>query len=377
MQQFFYNPVKIYMGCGCRKILPELLEEKKCLVLTSSELYCQEVIKDTIASCGKIVDVISNIKPNPTIKNVVDTATSIDRKNIQAIVAIGGGSVIDIAKAISVEKEIITSEDELVTYLKLGKELPSMFSNIPIIAIPTTAGTGSEVTQWATIWDDVEKKKYSLSNPRLYPEVAIIDPELTITLPEETTISTALDALSHAMEAIWNKNANPISDNLALQAIKTIITDLELVLNMPNDINARTALHYASLKAGLAFSNTKTAIAHSISYPLTARFGIPHGIAASFTLPAVLEDVGKKNRSVISPLIGYLGCYTLDEVVYELYRLFKKVSISKYLRGLQQENLNNIDFISSNRAANSIITYSNKSVIEIVHLSLNRIKLGD
>jgi alcohol dehydrogenase len=160
---------------------------------------------------------------------------------------------------------------------------------IPIIAVPTTAGTGSEVTSWATVWDAANGKKYSLAHPRLYPEVAVLDPALTLGAPRGLTLATGLDALSHALESIWNVNGNPISANYAVEAAKDIIATLPQLLERPDDLDLRTRLMRASLFAGLAFSNTKTALAHNISYDITLKSGTIHGIACSFSLPVVMR----------------------------------------------------------------------------------------
>jgi len=161
----------------------------------------------------------------------------------------------------------------------------------PIIAIPTTAGTGSEVTSWATVWNTVAMKKYSLARETLYPETALVDPLLMLDLPRAITISTGLDALSHALESIWNVNANPVSSSLAEVAARGVIEVLPLLADDLRNKPLRTRLARASLFAGLAFSNTRTALAHSLSYHLTLHHGVPHGIACSFSLPMVMRAV--------------------------------------------------------------------------------------
>jgi len=157
-----------------------------------------------------------------------------------------------------------------------------------LIAAPTTAGTGSEVTPWATIWDSASLKKYSLHLDCTWPTVAIIDPQLMLTVPAGVTVSTGLDALSHALESIWNVNANPVSDTFAISAIEDILECLPRLRRDLGNQELRSRMALAALKAGLAFSNTKTALAHSISYEMTLHHGLPHGIACSFTLPLVL-----------------------------------------------------------------------------------------
>jgi phosphonate metabolism-associated iron-containing alcohol dehydrogenase len=159
---------------------------------------------------------------------------------------------------------------------------------LPIIAVPTTAGTGSEVTPWATIWDKAAQRKHSLHLPQTWPEAAVVDPELMRTLPASVTLQSGLDALSHALESIWNVNHNPISDLYAVSAAREVMATLPALVRNLSDGSLRSRMALAALKAGLAFSNTKTALAHSISYEMTLRFGLPHGIACSFTLPMVL-----------------------------------------------------------------------------------------
>ena len=205
----------------------------------------------------------------------------------EVIVALGGGSVIDSAKVFSAAANGFENIKNFLETKKGGEDL----SSTPIIAVPSTSGTGSEVTCWATIWDKKNSRKYSLAHEKLFPEIALIDPKLMMGKSYELTLVTALDALSHALESIWNINANTISANHATFAAKSILKILPTLLNDLTNINLRTEMASASLSAGLAFSSTKTAIAHNLSYPITLGWGVPHGIACSFTLPTILQSV--------------------------------------------------------------------------------------
>jgi phosphonate metabolism-associated iron-containing alcohol dehydrogenase len=178
--------------------------------------------------------------------------------------------------------------DELVALLAKGTAFKPHAVKA-LVAVPTTAGTGSEVTPWATIWDRAANRKHSLHLPETWPEAAVVDADLMLTLPRSVTVQSALDALSHALESIWNVNANPISDTFAIAAAREVMATLPALLARPGDRELRARMALAATKAGMAFSNTKTALAHSISYEMTLRFGLPHGIACSFTLPMVLE----------------------------------------------------------------------------------------
>lgn len=159
---------------------------------------------------------------------------------------------------------------------------------LPIIAVPKTSGTGSEVTSWATVWDTANSSKYSLAHPRLYPEAAVVDPALIVAAPHGLTLATGPDALSHELESIWNVNGNPVSANYAVEAAREIMETLPRLLENLGDVGLRARQARASLLAGFAFSNTKTALAHNISYDITLKSGTIDGVACSFSLPIVM-----------------------------------------------------------------------------------------
>jgi alcohol dehydrogenase class IV len=238
--------------------------------------------------------IFSDVGSNPNIEDCTNVVEFCQKNIFDGVIALGGGSAMDLAKVV-------------VAHLSLGK--PDIFELIeykepfpqktPAIFLPTTHGTASEVTMWGTIWDMDEKKKYSISNPSLYPSVAILDGNLVLTLPLDISIITVMDALSHSLEAIWNKNANDTSTNFAITAICTILENGEALKANPSNLTIRKKLLNAATTAGLAFSNTTTAAAHSISYPLTINYGIPHGIASSISLIPLLYI----NREQISDSI--------------------------------------------------------------------------
>lgn len=289
MSKNYYNPVTIHVGDGSLAKLPEVVGQRRVAVVTFPEAKTLGLI-DTLTSLlpGQINLIIDNVFPNPDVAQLNALYNNFWQRSddIDLIIALGGGSTIDTAKTLMVGTESGKFAD-LLAILTEGKPY-SPVKTKPLITIPTTAGTGSEVTPWATIWDAAQQKKYSLHLDCTWPSVAIVDPRLMLSLPREVTISTGLDALSHALEAIWNVHANPISDSLAISAVEDIFECLIPLVKQPADIDLRTRMAQAALKAGMAFSNTKTALAHSISYDMTLRYGLPHGIACSFTLPLVL-----------------------------------------------------------------------------------------
>ncbi len=245
---------------------------------------------------------ILGVKSNPSVADVCANINELRKEQkYNTILAIGGGSCIDMAKAICAlqgmaEKSEVT-HDDAVKAIKNGdyfyKDEPSH-----IIAVPTTSGTGSEVTKWATIWDFVNSAKLSITDIACFPKTAILIPELTMAMPREITLSTGLDALSHAMEAYWAKSRNPLSQALALKAIAMIRDNLRMAIDNPENIKVRQNMCVASLVSGLAFSITRTTACHSISYPLTMQYGVPHGFACAITL----EDVKNINSAKVKEI---------------------------------------------------------------------------
>ena len=286
----YHNPVAIRFGAGSIAELPEVLRGRRAVLVTFPEaegLGLTARLRDILGSALAAVE--DRIEPNPDVANLASMYGRFWREHaeVEAVVAVGGGSAMDTAKALMVGTASGRFDDLVALLAKGGTFKPHRVK--ALIAVPTTAGTGSEVTPWATIWDRAAGKKHSLHLPETWPEAAIVDPDLMLTLPASVTVQSGLDALSHALESIWNVNANPLSDTYAVAAAREVMSVLPALLaDLSNrDLRARMAL--AALQAGMAFSNTKTALAHSISYEMTLRFGLPHGIACSFTLPMVLE----------------------------------------------------------------------------------------
>ena len=286
----YHNPVAIRFGANAIEELPAVLGNRRTVLVTFPEAEGLGLVARLRSLLGaSLLAIEDRIEPNPDVAYLAGMYERFWSRHAdcESVVAVGGGSAIDSAKALMVGTAS-GKFDELIALLAEGRAF-TPYRVKSLIAVPTTAGTGSEVTPWATIWDRAAGKKHSLHLPQTWPECAIVDPDLMLTLPQAVTIQSALDALSHALESIWNVNANPVSDTFALAAAREVMTVLPALVKSPRDGGLRSRMALAALKAGLAFSNTKTALAHSISYEMTLRFGIPHGIACSFTLPMVLE----------------------------------------------------------------------------------------
>ena len=285
----YANPVRIQFGVGSFANLPSAIGGRRHAVVTYPETVFSQLVSDLAEAAGKPLLVIDDVVPNPDYALLQEQCARFADLDgsVEVIVAIGGGSVLDSAKVFAAA----AGDFGRVRRRLEGQAASDALSAIPIIAVPTTAGTGSEVTCWATVWDQDAGKKHSLALPDLYAETAIIDPALMIGKPRALTISTGLDALSHALESIWNVNANPVSARLAVAAARGMLENLPALAAELQNVDLRTTVAQAALFAGLAFSNTKTALAHNLSYPITLRYGVPHGIACSFTLAVVLASV--------------------------------------------------------------------------------------
>lgn len=286
----YANPVEVTL-CedAVAAIRAKVAGRSYCLVTYNDHPYFDEMAAAITAGVGAPAVVVRDIEANPSFNGLRVACRTFGAATTrpEVIVAFGGGSVIDSAKALAVSNGDFANVQDFLE----GRTDADAVQALPIIAVPTTFGTGSEVTSWATIWDTDARKKYSLNRPDLYPEHAILDPATSLGVPRGLTLATGLDALSHALESIWNVNANPVSANHAVFAATDLLDALPRLLDDLGNLELRTRVARASLFAGLAFSNTKTALAHSLSYYLTLHHGTVHGIACSFSLPAVMRSV--------------------------------------------------------------------------------------
>jgi len=285
----YFNPVRIVSAAGSSARLAEHIGYQRVALVTSPGFTRRGVVERVRTSLGgRLVAVFDDVKPNPDVLDVDAQADALGPLAPDCIVALGGGSSIDTAKGLArlLSQPVGTT---LAAHFRDGIAFDGGVAALPVVAIPTTAGTGAEVTPFGTIWDFGLGKKYSVTGTDLYPAVAVLDPELTLDLPEEVTISSGLDAVSHALESTWNRNASPITLGMATKSLPLSLPALERLRVDPRDVAARSAMMQASLLAGLAISQTRTALAHSISYPLTTGFNLPHGIACSFTLPVLMK----------------------------------------------------------------------------------------
>jgi alcohol dehydrogenase len=309
------------------------------------------------------------IPPNPTQENISEALRFVGNTNIELVIALGGGSVIDAGKTLAV---LLKNPGSIEEYLQ-GK---THFSRrgLPFIAVPTTAGTASEVTCWATLWDMQNKKKYSLSHEWMFPQYAIIDPCLTVHMSTFLTACTGMDALTHAIESCWSRSSQPISDVFALRAIHLVRKNIKKACEEPDNLTARRNMSLASLFAGLAFNNTKTAACHSLSYPMTMLFNIPHGLAVSITIKEVIKYNYKASPEKVQQIIEEFGVSTLDEFNEGIVDLMKSIELPIRLRdlNLNEKNIDQImeSGINPERLKNNLAELSKKDIRTILMNSL-------
>ena len=323
----YHNPSKIIFETGIiknKKKLKEVIGNGDYCIFTYSDKVFKEYTNQLIESLGKPKLIINNILPNPDYKNLKEICKEFGQHcaNIKFAIALGGGSVIDTAKFLVLGKGNFEKTIEYVEK-KVNHFEPT---DINLISVPTTAGTGSELTCWATIWDEENQRKHSLIHPSLYSKISIFDSELTLSLPKKITIETSLDAMSHSFESIWNINSNPVSNIHARNSINIILKNLPLLIKDLKNIKLREEIMRASMFAGLAFSNTKTAISHSISYPITLKYKVPHGIACSFTLPIILKSVQGLDKTCDNNLRSLFPDF--DNAPNKLKNFFKELEVS-------------------------------------------------
>ncbi|MBR4555698.1 MAG: iron-containing alcohol dehydrogenase [Ruminococcus sp.] len=281
MDWFYSQPVDIYFGRGKTEILPELLKGFSKPVIVCDSFFEGTGVLERIRRLTGAAAVYSDISPNPDVSEVNRCSELLRKAGADVIAAVGGGSAIDTAKAAS-----LTAED-ISEYHGTGKAVPG--THLPVIAVPTTAGTGSEVTCVSVLTDRSTGRKAPINSDSFYPAAAVIDPELTLTVPPAVTASTGIDVLCHAIEGYWSIGHQPICDALAVHAASLVLDHLPRAVSAPDDINAREKLAEASVIAGLAFTLPKTTGAHACSFPLTAIWGIPHGEACALTLDSFIR----------------------------------------------------------------------------------------
>lgn len=330
----FFCPVKVIAGHMALEHIPfelSTLGAKRPMIITDKGVRSNGLLEPVEAAFADtdcvIAYVFDDVPPDSSLHTVRQAAELYRQHNCDALIAIGGGSVIDTSKGVN----ILVSEggDDLMKYSG-AHNLPRPLK--PFFVVPTTAGTGSEVTLAAVISDTEKNVKLPFASYHLMPNAAVLDPRMTLTLPPHITAMTAMDALTHAVEAYTCLAANPISDAYATAAVKKISQNLLKVLDNPKDADARLELAQASTMAGIAFSNAMVGLVHSLGHATGAVVHLPHGLCMSLFLPYVLEYNMEKNGDRIADLLLPLAGADVYAVTPQSHRASKAIQTIRQLR---------------------------------------------
>jgi alcohol dehydrogenase class IV len=345
----FRTTQRIVMGPGAIDQIGEevrYLKAEKVLFVTDKGVIEAGLIKLAQASLEKsdiAYAVFDGVEPDPRYEIVADCADLIRREQPDLLIGFGGGSPIDIAKVSAV---MATNKDPITKYFGIDL-IPN--PGLPTIIVPTTAGTGSEVTPIAILSDEGEKLKKGIVSPHLFPSVALLDPELTLGLPPNITAFTGIDALIHAIESYTSVNATGMTDILAFRAMQLLYDNIRTAYANGTNLPARSSMLEGSLLAGMAFANAGVTAVHAFAYPIGAEFHIPHGIANTLMLPHVMRfnllgDVPKFARIASAfglPSQGLDNLRMAETVVETIERLAEDLRLPKHLAefGIKEEDI--------------------------------------
>ena len=333
------QPQKIVFGTGCIQTLVEDYKKmglQRLFVLTAPPI--RPLIEDTLAElkgAGVSIEVFQDIVAEPTVNDFKKILEVARQFKADSVVGVGGGSVLDVTKLIAA---FINSDQQVEDCFGTGfiKQKGLWFA-----CLPTTAGTGSEVSPNAILLDERDHLKKGIVSPFLIADVAYVDPKLTWTVPAKVTADTGMDALTHCIEAYTNKFAHPSVDIYALQGIRLIAANLEKAVKNGQDQEAREALAFGSLYGGLCLGPVNTAAVHALSYPLGGEFHIPHGLSNAILLPSVMKFNMPANIKRHAEVAIALGCQpgandeeTAQRGVDFIYQLADAVGIPKKLTDL-------------------------------------------
>ena len=357
--RFCLNPVS-YHGYGAiENIVPEMESHgwKKALICTDEGLVKFGVVAKVtslLEAANVPYSLYKDIKANPTIDNVIQGVKALKESQADCIIAIGGGSSMDSAKAIG----IIVTNPEFSDVRSLEGVAPTKNPCVPIIAVPTTAGTAAEVTINYVITDEEKQRKFVCVDPHDMPLVAIVDPAMMESMPKGLTASTGMDALTHAIEGYITKGAWQLSDMFHLEAIRIISSNL--VLACANEKKGREAMALGQYVAGMGFSNVGLGLVHSMAHPLSAFYDTPHGVACSIILPTVLAYNAPATGEKYRELARAMGVEGVDNMNQDEYRkaavkavsdLSKAVGIPTNLKGIVNEK--DLSFLADSALADA------------------------
>jgi alcohol dehydrogenase class IV len=380
----FHIPPVLIFGSGASERVGEesrKLGVEKGLIITDEVLInlgILDSIKQALSQAKVQFAIYSGVFTEPTVEFVQEGLKTYKQNGCDFLLAVGGGSAIDTAKAIAV---MVTNVGSIEDYMGLNK-IPK--GGIPLIVIPTTAGTGSEVTQFTIITDTKRDVKMLIGSPFLIPQEAIVDPLLTLSMPRGLTAATGIDALTHAIEAYVSVKAQPMSDIFCLSAIELISGNLRQAWSNGNNIEAREKTMLGALQAGIAFSNSSVALVHGMSRPVGAYFHVAHGVSNATLLGVVTEFSLIGNPTRYARIAKAMGenverltiLEAADLAAKSIKRLIKDIKIPSLQQlGVDKEKLDKLapqmaeDAIASGSPANNPRQATKEEIIELYKLA--------
>lgn len=337
----FFMPTKVCFEPGISKNAERYIKGDNIVIISDPFLYKSGVAKQIGDSMkGKNIAYFSDVEPNPSCESV-DRAAAVAREiKADCVIGLGGGSALDVSKIVSC---LVSNEGSIYDYYSGGSRTLSKRQAM-LVCIPTTAGTGSEVTNVGVYTNKRTGIKMPIVTNEFWPDFSLVDCELTYTLPPPVTASTGMDAFCHAIEAYWNKSSQPICDILAMGAMKLILDNMKIAYDEPSNKEARAAMIKASLIAGIAFSQTRTTGIHALSFPLTTEFGANHGTACSITLPAFIKISRQQAENKMNTLTAYLGFDSIEAFAGKIEELMISMNMPVRLHqmGVRESDLKHI-----------------------------------
>ena len=322
MKEFSFSvPQEIIVGKGSLARLSEAAEKlggKHGFIISGPHLNKMGIVascSESLENAGIKVDAYTETEGNPSVETVEKAAAAFCKSGADFIIALGGGSPMDVAKAVGV----VARYGGSITEYEGGGRVPGDI--IPLIAIPTTAGTGSEVTAFSVITDHSRNYKLTVFSYKLIPAYAILDPELLTTAPVSVAAACGIDAMVHALEAYISKDASPFSDAMAEKALELIGKNIRRYVADRTDIEAAEAMITGSLFAGFAFSWARLGDVHAMSHPVSAYFDVPHGVANAILLPTIVEYNALADRGKYLKLFNYISLTPASEAEFEPFML--------------------------------------------------------
>ncbi len=340
----FHSPTEIRFGVGT---LDQLQTEmpgrgwRKALVVTDRGVRSSgllERLEETLKASEVDARVYDGVLPNPTVQIVHEAYELAQKFEPDVLIGFGGGSSLDTAKIVN----ILKSHGGHALDYEGGETVPGPCG--PLIAIPTTAGTGSEVTIFAVVSDPKRHIKLTIASKNILPTLAIVDPKLTLTMPISLTAATGLDAFTHAVEAMTSIASQPLIDLMCLESLKTIYENLPKVCRHSNDLDARSSMSYASLIGGLAISNSFVGAAHSIAHALGGIYDLPHGICCALALPAAMEFNLDYKREKYEKIAQALGANSAELGIERIRHFIYSIKVPSKLRemGVREADVSRI-----------------------------------